>query len=45
MTNDKLIEEGDKPLIIVIGTDGVVKAEGGKLGGRYIGTITYPVAE
>ena len=45
MTNDKLINEGDKPLIIVIGTDGVVKAEGGKIGGRYIGSFSYPVAE
>ena len=45
MTNDKEIEEGDKPLIIVIGTDGMMKAEGGKIGGRYIGSFSYPVAE
>ena len=45
MSNDIVINEGDKPLIIIVGGDGVMKAEGGKLGGRYIGTFSYPVAE
>ena len=45
MSNDKEINVGDKPLIIIIGTDGMMKAEGGKLDCRYIGTFSYPVAE
>lgn len=45
ITNDKKIDVGDKPLIVIIGTDGSMKVEGGKLDGRYIGTFSYPVAE
>ena len=45
MSNDIVINEGDKPLIVIVEGDGMMKAEGGKLYGRYIGTFSYPVAE
>ena len=37
------IKEGEKPLQVTVSSQGVMKANGGKLNTRYIGNFSYPV--